>query len=150
MRKSNNTEHNYTEPEGVVKQNLKLELLSAKSSPIDSAPPKTLDLRQFTLFWPGTYSHGHCTIYNMQITLFSDGRADFKAYCSTGSAGDCWVFYDGISLHDNHNVELFRSGKLIGPDMEWTGSDYTWTVEFFYPAMWFDSIASAVARGMHC
>jgi hypothetical protein len=106
--------------------------------------------RQKLLYWSGEYHHGNCTISNMRIFFWDDGRTRFESYISSTSTGDAWVFYGGISINDNHGVELWRSGKLVSPEMVWEGQSQDWDVDFFYLANWFDSIATATCNNMHC
>lgn len=107
--------------------------------------------RQKLLYWSGYVGHvGDCTIENMRVFFWSDGRARFEAHVRSSDTGDVWVMRNGLSIHDNNGVELWRSGKLIGPEMPWIGQTRDWIAEFFYPAAWFDHIASARANGLHC
>ncbi|MCP1122931.1 DUF6294 family protein [Bacillus sp. 3103sda1] len=111
---------------------------------------KVMELREKVLSWSGQVYHvGDCTIQNMRCSFWSDGKARFNADVMSSDSGDVWVFYGGMSIHDNHGVELWRSGKLIGPGMsrnQWT----LWNQVFFFPAAWFDSIDSAICHQMHC
>jgi hypothetical protein len=107
--------------------------------------------RQKLLYWSGVVGHvGDCTIENMRIFFWSDGRARFEAHVRSDDNDDVWVFYDGISILDSHGVELWRSGKLVGPEMPWEGHTRDWIAEFFYPAVWFDHISQARINTWHC
>jgi len=107
--------------------------------------------RQKLLYWSGQeYRVGECTIQPIRMFFWSDGRTRFEAYVKSDGTGDVFVFYDGIAIKDSNGVELWRSGKLVGPEMIFEGQYTNWNADFFYPAMWFDSIAQAQIVTWHC
>ncbi len=155
MEKSNHLNQSYLKSEEISKSQIKrcekVPPIDAKSRPLDVSLETRTEPRQKLLYWLGqVYHQGDCTIENMRIFFWSDGRARFEAHVRSNDSDDVWVFYDGISILDNHDVELWRSPKLIGPEMPWEGQTRDWNQELFYPAIWFDSIASATINQMHC
>ena len=116
----------------------------------ESAALEGMELREKVLSWSGQVYHvGDCTIKNMSCSFWSDGKARFNADVMSRDSGDVWVFYGGMALLDNNGAELWRSPKLVGPEMsedQWT----LWNQVFFFPAAWFDSISSAKIYQMHC
>lgn len=124
--------------------------IDAESKPLDASLLVREEPRQKLLHWTGAHHVGDCTIENMRIFFFSDGRARFQAHVRSSDSDDRWVFYGGISILDRYGVELWRSGKLVGPEMPWEHHTRDWDQEFFYPAIWFDSIAQARINQMHC
>lgn len=158
MCKSKNTMNNYPEQAGVnrvIKQLEMINLLPIQSS-TQSKPNtpdsrlKTLDLPSKQFFWKGPYYAGDCQIDHIWIVISSDGTAKFEAMCQTTDCCDAWVFYDGVSFYDGHTVKLFQSGKLVGPNMTEEYHSYLWEAQFFFPAVFFDSIGQASINGMHC
>jgi hypothetical protein len=124
--------------------------IDATSDALVAHAPAPQDVETKSVAWPGNYHVGDCHIYDMSLAVRSDGSATFQAYVESSDDDDVWVFYGGISLLDNHGVELWRSGKLDGPSMPFEDSDYTWTQNFFYPAQWFSAFSSAKINQMHC
>jgi hypothetical protein len=123
--------------------------VDAASEALPLAAPRAGDVPEKTVLWPNSVSVGDCNISSMSLTLSADGHAEFAASISGGD-DDCWVFYGGISLLDNHGVVLWTSGKLVGPTMWGEGTGGSWDEGFFYPAMWFDTFNSARINQMHC
>jgi hypothetical protein len=109
----------------------------------------THGVQSFTLTWDGELHSGDCSMNGMSLTLRSDGTATFFAFVSTDDDDDQWVFFGGISLLDEHGAELWRSPKLIGPNMPETGAT-SWFQDFAYPALWFDPTQSARINNAHC
>lgn len=122
--------------------------VDAESIPLETSL-EVRELREKQVHWSGAVAVGDCTIWNMMCSFWSDGKARFNADVRSSDSGDVWVFYGGISIHDNNGVELWRSQKLIGPEMAEDQST-NWNHVFFFPAVWFDSIASAKCNQMHC
>lgn len=160
MSESKNTMNSYTEQEGVKRYTRTLEMMSVFSGPPNTpktpktpdSGPKTLDLDQKDFYWEGPFYNGDksCSIWGIVLIIYSDGTAYFKAKTNTSDSDDCWVFFGGISLMDNHDLQLFNSGKLVGPSMQYATITYDWETTFYYPAMFFDSIWRAQITGMHC
>jgi hypothetical protein len=122
----------------------------AESLPLKGQTYPREERRSKFLTWGGQVYHaGDCRISNMDIEFFSDGLVRFRASIYSSSSDNCWVFYGGISIFDNHSVELWKSGKLVSQTIG-TGSEEPWVVLFHYPALWFDSIVSARCNQMHC
>jgi hypothetical protein len=108
------------------------------------------DLPSKYVAWPSRYNTGDCAIEHMTLRLWPDGRANFFAHAKSSDSDDVWVFYDGIAILDGHGVELWRSGKLVGPPMIWEGQWVTWNQNFFFPAYLYDHFGGARIPRMHC
>ncbi|HDR6819317.1 DUF6294 family protein [Bacillus cereus] len=155
MDELNKEEKIYTEEKKNTKnQNKKctdIPPVDAESIPLEASLEMREAPRQKLLNWSGQVYHvGDCTIQNMRVFFWSDGRARFEAHVKSSDSDDRWVFYDGISISDKNGVQLWRSQKLVGPEMPWPNHTRDWIQEFFYPAIWFDSIHTAKCHRMHC
>jgi hypothetical protein len=129
-------------PEAIDAQSQPLEPLTER---VEAAPLQKL------LYWSGqVYNVGDCTIMDMRIFFWSDGRARFEAHVKSSDNDDVWVFYGGISGLDRNGVTLFTGPKLVGPEMPWEDHWRDMVAEFFYPAIHFDAIAQAQINRMHC
>lgn len=122
----------------------------AESIPFDSPQIKyPFDYQTKTVRWRRGSNVGDCTIKNMKMTFYSYGEALFEADVRSTDTDDQWVFYGGITVHDKNGVELWRTGKLIGPKMpknQWR----KWNQTFSYPSSVFDRINSVRIHRMHC
>jgi hypothetical protein len=85
-----------------------------------------------------------------KATFFSDGTARFQARVRSSDTNDAWVYFGGIGIKDKNGVELWRSGKLLGPGMPRKNLTYIWDQQFAYPAAWYAHINSATLYGGHC
>lgn len=98
--------------------------------------------------WP-EMRHGDCTMWDASIILFENGSGRFFSHVRTSDADDVWIIRS-IALLDSHGLELWRSGKAVGPNMIIDNFHYIFTVDpFFFPAHLFHSIAT-LTMYHHC
>lgn len=109
-------------------------------------------LQMIDVHWDVLQS-GDCFCRHVNLTLYSDGLADFDAYTSTTDSGDVWLF-KGIALLGTNGDELFRIPQFDGPRMELTAYDYfvvrrRQTNPLVFPQQLF-SIIGSVQMFFHC
>ncbi|MFD5417415.1 DUF6294 family protein [Streptomyces sp. NPDC127069] len=75
------------------------------------------------VFTWGRLTAGDCTLKFANMTLWSDGLADFNANVTTSSHNDVWIV-KGLALIGSEGHELSRIPKFDGPNMVVSNFDY--------------------------
>jgi hypothetical protein len=115
--------------------------ISKRMPYVDGWTDRESDALAFKNFsWP-EMRRGDCTMWNASMILIEDGTGRFFSNVRTSDATDVWIIRS-IALLDNHGLELWRSGKAVGPNMILDNYHYIFTLErFFFPAHLFRSVA---------
>ena len=100
-------------------------------------------LASFDFSFTGPFFAGDCTLGAATLTVFDDGRVDWRAnsVMSRDDGEDSWLAT--FEFFDAHGISLWRFGRISSPTLHPTPLVWISENQLFYPSFMFNSISLA-------